>query len=471
MSSLLKNSAFYSIGSLLPTVGSFFLLPLYTGELDTAGYGTLNTVQVLSGVLIIIFSLALERSLYRLFGDCRTEKNQSLLISTLFYSVVSITLVSFAIFLIFPQILSSLLGSIQFYPIILLGLIGVVIKSLYIVPNTLLIVRQKGNIVLILGVIEFILSNLFILYFLLHRHEGVAGYLKGQLIGSFVVLVPYFLTFRNLLILKFDLKVLRGAMKYSLPLIPALFSAWIMNLSDRIFIERMLDLDAVGIYSLGYKIAMLIYIVSDAFYKAYNPYYLNIAATESAGNAISKLKQTNTLYVDVVLFGTFSVILVSKELLHLLFSESFQGAWLITIVVCASLFVGRSSGIFYLSIQQGRKTSHIMFANMIGAGLNIVLNLVLIPVMGILGAAVATLITYCVIFFVTHYYSKKSDFFVSFSVIKVLRNLLIYSCLVILSTIISIPVWDSLVIKVAVILAAMALLIFRWKSSFVELWK
>ena len=98
-----------------------------------------------------------------------------------------------------------------------------------------------------------------------------------------------------------------------MPIIPGILSAWILNLSDRIFIERFFSTTEVGIYSLGYQISGLVLIFSVAFKKAYDPYFYKIANSRSLHFAKRQLYNTNFIFVIVLLFATFVISFFAKE--------------------------------------------------------------------------------------------------------------------------------------------------------------
>ncbi|MDZ7672401.1 MAG: oligosaccharide flippase family protein [Halanaerobiales bacterium] len=91
---------------------------------------------------------------------------------------------------------------------------------------------------------------------------------------SSLIFIPIYLyiIFKNIKF-KFNYFMLKESLLFSLPLIPSLLSAWVINLSDRIFIERFFSMSDVGIYSLGYKLGGIVLIISAAFQKAYSPLF------------------------------------------------------------------------------------------------------------------------------------------------------------------------------------------------------
>ncbi|GAB4284877.1 MAG: hypothetical protein Kow0068_10060 [Marinilabiliales bacterium] len=79
MIKFLKNTSLYTIGNIIPQIANFFLLPLYTNYLSPADYGIVQSMQVLSAILIVFFTLAIDRAVYRLYFDFKTENEKKLI--------------------------------------------------------------------------------------------------------------------------------------------------------------------------------------------------------------------------------------------------------------------------------------------------------------------------------------------------------------------------------------------------------
>ena len=176
-------------------------------------------------------------------------------------------------------------------------------------------------------------------------------------------------------------------------MLPALVSAWAMSTIDRVFIERYFDTQDVGIYSLGYKIAMLVTVITGAFYKAYNPYYFKLATTGVREEVLLQLKKTNTVYVLLVIVAGSMLALFSKEIIYMFFDPVYLKTYKVIMIVSLAFAISSFGGIFNLAIYQEKKTIFLMYTNLASCFVNIGLNFILISKYGILGAAWSTVIT------------------------------------------------------------------------------
>ncbi|MCK5050746.1 MAG: oligosaccharide flippase family protein [Candidatus Cloacimonetes bacterium] len=445
-------------------MAQFILLPLYTRYLTPSDYGILSSVQVMNSVLVLLYTLALNRAIFRLYFDFKTEKEKRDYLGTIFIGISISAVVITSIIFSLSDIIGSIYKSIDFYPYMSLSILASAITTFFLVPKTAYFVKEKANIFVLLSIIEFFTRNIFILVFVVFLEKGVLGYLQGQLAGNLLLLILFlFLTWKQVnfrFVKSFFVKSLR----FSLPLLPMTLSAWVMNWSDRIFIERNFDTHDVGIYSLGYKIAMIIAIFSDSFYKAYNPHYFKTASNKPKEIALKSLKKTNTLYLLVVILFCSLIVLFAKEGISLLFDFRYYEAYKIVGIVGLAYVFGKAIGIFNLAIYQSKKTIFVMTASIIGAFVNIGLNFLLIHKYGAYGAAWATVITYFAMMFFTYYYARKC-FYASFNKPIVYLAFVMMLLLNVGFYIINMNLINSIVLKIIIVLGISIFIWFRYKKE------
>ena len=467
---LAKNTLLYSLGMLLPQVAAFFLLPIYLKFLSPSDYGILNSVQIIGSVLAIIFTLSIDKAIYRLYFDFKTEKSKKDYLGTIFIAVtVSVGIVTCVLFM-FPQILGSIYKNIAFYPYMSLSVIAASLATFVIIPRSVYFVQEKANNVILISLSEFFLRNICIFIYVVYLEKGVKGYLFGQIVGS-AILVPILLYITSKQInFVFVKSYIKSSLKYSIPMLPTLISAWAMSTIDRVFIERYYDIHDVGIYSLGYKIAMLVTIVSGAFYSAYNPYYFKTATTGVRKEVLPHLKQTNTVYVLLVIVTSSMIALFSKEIVYLFFDPAYIKTYKVISIVSLAFAISSFGGIFNLAIYQEKKTMFLMYINIAAAFINIGLNFLLISNYGIYGAAWATVITYFVLMLLSYYYAKKC-FYASFNSIIVTISLITLILINIIFYYLNLEFKLALIMKSFIIFSLLLLIWFKFKTVIIKIVK
>lgn len=404
-----KSTALYAIGSVIPNMASFILLPIYTSHLSTADYGIVNSLQVLSVIVLIIFSLGVERSIPRLYYDYDTDSQRKEFISSIFTMLIIISTVILFLLFLFQDFVQLIYISIDFYPYFYLSLIGTYMSVFGLIPMVYFRVQEKARFFVIISLSQFTLTTILVMYFVVFEKAGAEGMLKGQAIAQSIAAV-FFLVF-SIKNFGFGIKkeFLKNTLTFSLPMIPSLIGAWVLNLSDRVFIERFMSLSEVGTYSLGYKLASILLIASTAFFSAYNPLFFKLAK-ENTIKAKALLKAYNNGFVLFVMFLTFNMAFFSKIVIEVFFEPEYYSAINIVSIVALGSMISIVGSLLNLSVYQEKKTLQMMYIQIIGALLNIVLNYFFIKEYGAVGAAWATALSFTVIFIIKYSYALKTYF-------------------------------------------------------------
>ncbi len=144
------------------------------------------------------------------------------------------------------------------------------------------------------------LNTGFILFFLVFKEESALGVIKAKMYAS-LLLLPVFITIivRNVKF-NFDYEILKNCLKFSMPIIPTIFAAWILGQADRVFIADYLSLHDLGIYSLSRRIAGLIGILAGAFTMAYHPLFFELVNSKTSNN--EKLRKINNTFILMIIF-------------------------------------------------------------------------------------------------------------------------------------------------------------------------
>ncbi|GAB4284887.1 MAG: oligosaccharide flippase family protein [Marinilabiliales bacterium] len=408
---LVKNTILYTIGSLLPKITGFILLPVYTTYMSKADYGIIQSMQVIISILSIVFTLATERGIYRLYYDYKENEQKKTLIGNITLLIFILSTLGCSIFLLFPEILHSFFPSIPFYPYYTYTLLTIYFLVFQSIPLSLLMIKEKALHYIIVTAISFAIVTLSILYFVVLKKQSAEGMIKGQMIGNLIMLPYYIYLLLKDCKFKITFKIIRSSLAFSLPMIPTLFSSWILNLSDRIFIERYSTLDDLGVYSVGYKIAGIIIIISAGIFKAYNPYFYKIANSDT--NFIKKLTQSHNLLAITLIYICFVIAFLSNEIVHFFINSKFSDAANFIPIISLAYLFQILSGLLNPIYYQEKKTLRLMFIVLFIAGVTLLLNYILIPKYGGYGAAWATVIA-VFIYFVLEYILKPRSFIIIF---------------------------------------------------------
>lgn len=470
MSKIIKNTSLYTIGNIVPQAAGFLLLPIYTRCLTPTDYGIVSSMQVLNTILAIIFTLAVERSIYRLYWDYKTEKEKKDYLGSIVVALGGIATIVLALLFLFKGLVGLIYKSIPFYPFYVYAIITAYFTVFERAPKIYLQLQQKAGSFVILSIIQFFVNTVFILWFIVELKAGATGMLKGQMIGHGMMLPVFLLIAFKIINFTVKPSILRESLKFSLPMIPGLLSAWVLSLSDRIFIERYFSLADVGIYSLGYKIAGLVLILSGAFNLAYNPVFYKLANSNDQLAARKQLFSYNNTLVMVILVICFLISLFSKEAIVIFLDARYADAYKIIPIIALAYFVSQAGGLMNRSIYQEKKTVAIMLISIFGAVLNIGLNFLLVPILGAYGAAYATVLSFTGLFIIEYWYAKKC-YFIPYQWSKIVPAFLLLSFIVILSLFINIELYLSVALKIGIFIVLSIIIVLTRREYFVAFFR
>jgi len=410
---LVKNTSLYTLGTIIPQAAGFILLPIYTRYLSPADYGIVNSMAVIGALISIFFSLCLERSMFRLYYDFNSDKEKKEFMGTLIIAIFIIATTFLILLFLLNKYVGLLYKAIPFYPFYVYTILASFIGIFSIIPKQYLMLKGQAGFFVTLSIAQFILNAGLILWYITVKLDGSLGYLKGNLFSQIILLPVFIILSIKFTTLKFKYDFFKNALFYSLPLIPSIMTGWVLNLSDRVFIERYFNLTDVGLYSLGYKIAGLVGLFTGSFAIAYTPIFFKLANSPDQDKAKETLYKYNHLYLLFVILSCFIISFFSKEVIGIFLDVRYHSSWIFVPLISISLLFSQAAMITSNSFQQSKKLKVNMYFSMIIALLSITLNFILIPIWGPIGATFTSIISMYFGFLISYYYTKKHCYFIS----------------------------------------------------------
>jgi O-antigen/teichoic acid export membrane protein len=225
--------------------------------------------------------------------------------------------------------------------------------------------------------------------------QGPLGVLVGNFTGTLVVYAALLLYSRHALGLQFDRRLYRAMNRFGLPLVPSAVALWLTNFSDRFFLVKLTDAHEVGLYSIGVRIASAIVLLLTAFRMAWPAFAYSIEDDREARRTYSFVL---TYVVYVCCWLALALGLLAPWIVQLITTRPFYPAQ----NVVAPLAFGVAAFGAYVVVQIGtgraRQTRTNWIVTGVAAALNIALNFALIPSYGRMGAAIATVSAYTLLF-------------------------------------------------------------------------
>lgn len=415
-SSALKNSILYGIGSLTKALASFFLLPLYTSILGATQYGQLSVLQTASIIMSTCMTLALERSLYRLYHDYKTEEGKIKFLSTVFIAINGIGLIVIAFFLAIGRYFTPYLGGVDFMtgllPVVLYSYINALINYCQIILQT----KQEGGKYVFVSLMFVALYNILCLILLYTYSPTYHSMVFATLITTMVVFPISFSMVKHNLRLVFSKKIMMSVLSFTTPVLGMILFAWVLNFSDRLFLANLTNLQDVGLYSFASKIVSVVPLFCGAIFQSYTPYFFKIANSIPYEEAKNKLKPINDTITFLVCMICIAIAMVYNLLLHTVFSQEYIASLDFFYLLLIAAVVAQQTGILNGMLYQNKKTGKLASVSIVAGVLSVILNIALILSIGRIGAAVSHLL---VSFFIvaTTFVLARKEYYIPFNIL------------------------------------------------------
>lgn len=382
---LLKNIGLLSISKLGTKLLTFFLIPLYTAVLTTEEYGSFDFVNTTVSLFIPIFTLKITESVIRfsLEKSYDTKKIFSIGMEVILkgFVVVSTIIVFNRILEIIPLLAAFSLEFLLLY----------LFMALYQVFANFSRGIEDIKAMSIAGVLLTGTTICFNLLFLLVLKLGLKGYFYSIILGyatSCVFLIIKLRLWRYLTFSSSDKELKHSMIKYCTPLILNSISWWLNSAADRYTIIAICGVAANGLYSVASKIPAIL----DTFQNIFSDAWIISAVKEFNENENSVFfAQTYEIYNFMLVILCSMIIFSTKILAGFLFSNSFFEAWIFVPFLTIAILFGAVSGLLggIFSSQMESKINAI--TTLVGAISNVVLNIALVLTFGTIGASVATM--------------------------------------------------------------------------------
>ncbi len=406
LKTLIKHSSIYGVAEFLRKGIGFIMIPIYTRFLTPSDYGLLELLDLTLNIMAILLGLGIGSAVIRYYHNFDDIKDKQEVFTTALTFAFILSLMLLGVLELFSTSISDLVsGGRQYSKYFQIIFVCLVIQNVYLVPEDYLVAQKKSVVYSSLSIGVLVSSLSLNILFLIVFKMGVLGILISMLITKALnMLVVSAITVRDTRY-SFSPTKLKEIVRFGVPLMPAAMGMFIIHFSDRFFIQKFCSLHDVGIYSLGYKFGMILSIlVSAPIFRAWNSQRFEIARTNDAKEVFSK---TFTYFSAIVIFAGLGISIFIKEVIFLIATSEYHGAAaLVPLIVLSYIFYGVAN-FFTLGIMVTNRTRYLAYIQCTTAGVNILLNLLLISRYGVMGAALSTALSFLLLSVLTFLGSQK----------------------------------------------------------------
>lgn len=442
---LSKDSLIYGLGNAVLKILALITAPIFTRVFVPAQYGVISLIASIISFLSLFLLFGMDNAVFVSFYQYKKEKKIVLSSAFWFLFVWGLLLVIPASFfsnqislLTFKTTSYSIIFLITFWTAYLTLLINFakVIFRLHFQAKTFAIV-SIFNALVVTG-----LMILFVLYF----KNGLVGYFLGSFIGTLLTALLTLYLIRADLKLTFSFKRLKEMVLFGAMVVPASLAFFVFDLSDRFFVEHYRGLVELGLYSIGINIAGLIVFFSFAFGQAWSPQVMKMYF--SSRKIYNQFVPRFFVYYLIFFFSLAAFIsLFGQEILKIFATPKFFGAATVIAPLSLAMVFAATNQVTSLGINIARKTKYFASYTGLAAILNVILNFLLIPKFGMVGAAWSTAISY--LFLTVAYYLISQKFiFLKLDWQKIIKLVLLNLAVIFFSPMLwRFNFWGNLAIK------------------------
>ena len=395
---LLENILIYGFGGVIVKIIPFVMLPIITRIMPNSSYMGINdmfTVVVSFGT--IIATMGMYDSLFRLYFEYEDEEYRKEMCSTAFTVVLVLSIVLTIVITIFRNTFSKIFwGSSEYSHLCILLAINIfmaAINTITIAPTRM---QNNRKIYLLSNILTPLISYSMAIFVLLKGYYVTA--LPIATVVSVSVIGILFLVVNHswFSIKKFKFDFLKKLLKIGLPLVPTFLIYSIFSSCDRLMITNMIGLEANGVYAVGSKMGQLSQLIYTAFTGGWQFFAFSTMKDDDQVELTSKIME----YLGVIsCVAAIGMMAISRFLFSFLFEEEYFEGY----IVSPYLFMAPLLLMLYVIISNqflvAKKTWIGLIILVSSVSCNIMMNYLLIPIMGIEGAAIGTAFSYFLILF------------------------------------------------------------------------
>jgi O-antigen/teichoic acid export membrane protein len=399
-SGLFEATAWYGIGNLFVRLVGFILLPLYSNLIPVEQFGIYSLMMSTYAIAGVFYQFGMSAALTNFYLKESDESKRKLIFSTVINSITMLgfCLTIIAVFLS-PLLTQKVLGSSEYVNLFILLFVIIFLETVSSCILQLFKTQELSKKVVKYLLVGAVLNLLLNIWFVYVWKMGIGGIIYVHLLTAIIVFVSLLPLIKASYTLNIDKRILISTIFFSLPfLVSGIFSSG-MDVADRFILDHFLGKKQVGEYSFAYRLAMITNIFVISFRAAWIPYALNRQREnnyrQDFGKILIKLLAIGAFILFAVSFfadDLFNIKLFGKNLFNVAYKN---GLIILPFVIIGYIFSSLAS--FY-SVYPfvSNKSHHFLISDGLGFVTNLILNFMLIPLFGLIGAGIATCISFMV---------------------------------------------------------------------------
>lgn len=408
---LVENFVTYGLGGVIGKIIPVIMLPIITRMMpSTTYYGINDLANVIISFATAIAVFGMYDAMFRFFFDDKNVDYQKKVCSTAFGFTLMMSVVVFILLILFRTLIAKVVfHTIEYEYVVVITAFAVLAGGTNTIVSAPTRMQNKRKIYLATNILSPIISYVVVFILLLYKKYIIAMPIGGLISAVFTELVFWKINCNWFNVRLFDFTILKKMLTYAIPCVPIISFYWIFNSSDRLMIGYLLNTDAVGIYAVSSKVGMISQLIYTAFSSGW------------AYFTFSTMDDKQHIQINSIIFEYMTVIsLVTTSFIcsisYILYKALFPASYLSGYMVAPYLYLSPLLLMLYQIMSSQFAVEKKMWSNLIilgiGVVVNLILNYLLIPLLEIEGAALATVAGYVSIVAICYLIMKRINLIV-----------------------------------------------------------
>lgn len=392
LNKFIKQSVIYGFGTVTERGVGVILIPVYIKYLSPAEFGAFTLIEVTIAIISGICSFGIPQTILRFYSSNNNSREE--IIGTGISTVLFFGIIFSIIFIILSEYLSEyLLRDSRYTKAFMIAFFSLPFGSFTASIINIWRSQQKAHLFTAFNVFKSLMICILSIIFVVVLSYSVKGLLIAKLVPGVITTIAGLYIFHKE-ILKFKFTIFKEMMSYGIPLIPSKILMRINNSADRYLVQLLVGIEAVGIYAMAFRIGNIVNRLCTPLLQAHRPYVFNLFDENELNYAKKNTIKSGTIYtIYIVLVSIFIIALGPKFINYFDKNNLYNNSILLIPVILVGVmfiefFTVTSVGIFIKN-----KTKYILYLTLFASIINIVLNIILLPRIGVAGAAWSTLIS------------------------------------------------------------------------------
>jgi len=357
----------------------------------------MSLAMVTLGLIVVFSKFGIQRAALRFYSEFKENKRDqdfTYYYSTAFLSILVISLIIALVFLLIVVFYPSIQFDLQYMKILRILPLMIIFDSL--ISIFLMFLRAEQNVKLhsIVAILRRYSKMVATLLFVFVFKLGLVGFFIGCALSeglfSFILLIK-FIQQGKIKPKCFSISLFKESISFGLPLIGFELSALLLMTGDRFLLQYFLGAEAVGIYSASSNLTKyLVDFFAEALKLAVMPIFISIWEKQGKEETQHFLSSVLKMYFMIGIPIIFAVSFIGRDLIVLLASKKFEGGYIILPFIVTGYVIHKANFLYGAGLYLKKKTGTLLIIIFSSAIINIILNILLIPLWGLLGAAITT---------------------------------------------------------------------------------